>query len=58
MVGVPVYSVFKAAVRAFTVALRGHDSGQDEIAVGLAKAAGSGSSVAPNKLLEVVNKPA
>ena len=58
MVGVPVYSVFKAAVRAFTVALRGHDSGQDEIAVGLAKAARFGSSMVPGRLLEFVNKPA
>ena len=58
MVGVPVYSAFKAAVRAFTVALRGLDSGQDEIAAGLAKAASSGSSMAPGRLLQFVNKPA
>jgi len=51
MVGVPVYSAFKAAVREL-------DSGQDEIAVGPAKAARSGSSVAPGRLLEVVNEPA
>lgn len=103
LVAAPIYSASKAAVRAFTVALReqlsgssvqvielippavktelhrgqtrrqirqmslqdfvaaamrGLDSGQDEIAVGLAKAARFGSRVAPGRLLKVVNKPA
>jgi uncharacterized oxidoreductase len=102
LVAAPVYSASKAAVRAFTVALReqlkdsnvqvvelippavktelhrgqtrrqirqmslqdfvaaamrGLDSGKDEIAVGLAKAAWFGSRVAPGRLLKVVNKP-
>lgn len=43
---------------AVNAAMRGLDSAQDEIAVGLAKAARSGSSVAPGRLLEVVNRPA
>ena len=101
LVAAPLYSASKAAVHAFTVALReqlkgssvqvvelippavktelhrgqvrrqisqmplddfvaaamrGLDSGQDEIAVGLAKAARLGSRLAPGGILRIVNK--
>lgn len=103
LVAAPLYSASKAAVHAFTVALReqlkgsgvqvvelippavktelhrgqvrrqisqmpledfvaaamrGLDSGQDEVAVGLAKAARLGSRLAPGRIFRIVNKSA